>query len=102
MNDALEMSGVHRTGQRGHEAGGGAGVLPLVPGPLMQAAAIDKLEREVRPAVVLADLVNLHDVRVLQMSDRLRLAAEAGQFARASMGARQHHLQSDHPLELEM
>ena len=44
-----------------------------------QAAALDELQRKVRPAVVLADLVDLHDVRVLQPGHRLRLGAEAGQ-----------------------
>ena len=49
---------------------------------LRQAAAVDELQGEEGPAVVLADLVDLHDVGVLQAGDGLGLGAEAGQFAR--------------------
>ena len=40
-----------------------------------------ELQREERPALVLADLVDLDDVRVLQAGDRLGLRPEAGQLA---------------------
>ena len=46
------------------------------------------LQREERQAVVLADLVDLHDVRVLQPGDRLRLGAEAGSWSRPRRGCR--------------
>ena len=55
---------------------------------LGQAAAVDELQREERQALVLADLVDLHDVRVLQPGDRLGLGAEAGQLARRRRGRR--------------
>ena len=44
----------------------------------VEAAAGAELQREERPAVVLADLVDLHDVRVLQPGDRLRLGRGSG------------------------
>jgi hypothetical protein len=67
-----------------------------------EAAAGDELQREVRPAVLLADLVDLYDVRVLQGGDRLGLAAETGQFFRTGVAAGQDHLQGYEPLELQV
>ncbi len=55
---------------------------------LVQAAAVDELQREERPAVVLADLVDLHDVGVLQPGDGLGLGAEAGQVGLAGVARR--------------
>ena len=46
-------------------------------------------------AAGLADLVNLHDVRMLQPRHRLRFDAEAGQLARFGVAAGQHHLERD-------
>ena len=51
---------------------------------------------------MLADLVDLHDVRVLQLGHRLRLGAEAGQLLRAGVVARQDHLQGDDPVQLHL
>ena len=61
--------------------------------PLVQAAAVDELQREVRQAVGLADLVDLHDVGVLQAGDGLRLGQEAGGGLGVGVGAGQDHLQ---------
>ena len=61
----------------------------------VQAAAVAELQREERQAVVLADLVDLHDVRVLQPGDGLGLGAEAGQLVRAGVAAGEDHLQGD-------
>jgi hypothetical protein len=43
--------------------------------------------------VVLADLVDLHDVRVLQARHCLGLGAEAGQVVGPGVGPGQDHLQ---------
>jgi hypothetical protein len=51
---------------------------------------------------VLAEVVQRHDVRVLQSCDRLGLGQEAGEAVRPGVGARQHHLQRYHPVQLEV
>ena len=66
---------------------------------LGQAAALDELHGEVRPAVELADVVDLHDVGVPQAGHRLRLAPEPLPLARAGEGAGQQHLQGDGAVE---
>ena len=64
---------------------GGGGGLPAE--ACAPAAALDELQREVRRLAVLADLVDLHDVGVLQPGDGLGLAAEAAERAPAGHGA---------------
>src|SRR6266478_4926608 len=48
---------------------------------------------------MLPDLMNLHDVRVLQLGDRLGLSLEASQVPGAGVGAGQDHLEGDEALE---
>ena len=50
--------------------------------------AVDQLHAEVVPAVVLADLVDRHDLRVVQVGDRLGLVAEPADFVVARPRAR--------------
>ena len=59
---------VHRPGRRSATSRGRAprGSARSRPASAGQAAALDQLHREVRPAVVLADLVDRHDVRVVE------------------------------------
>ena len=54
-------------------AGGLAGRLRRSGQRLGEAAAIEQFEREERPAVLLADVVDLDDVRMPQAGDRLGL-----------------------------
>ena len=49
-----------------------------------QIAAVDELHAEVMMAVVLADLVDRHDIRVIQVRGRLGLEPESLQIVRAS------------------
>src|SRR5262249_54969048 len=57
--------------------------------------AIDVFERKVRAAVVLADLMDLDDVRVLEPGRRLGLRAEALALHGPRVGTGQDHLQGD-------
>src|SRR5262249_30273054 len=66
----------------------------------VEAAAVDELQGEERIAVFLADLVDLHDVRMPKARDGLRLQAKAGDLLGSGMRARQDHLQRDGPFEL--
>jgi hypothetical protein len=53
-------------------------------------------------AVRRADLVNLHDIGVLQLGDRRRLNLESSQIPASGMSAREDHLQGDHPFQSEV
>src|SRR6266851_670440 len=61
-------------------------------------AAVNVLHREERPSVLLADLVDLNDVRMLEPGYRLDLDTEAGQLFRERI--REHHLESHNAVEL--
>ena len=67
---------------------------------LAERAAFDEFKGEVRPAFDLADLVYLHDVRMLQRRHGLGLAAETLEFPLARMVARQNHLEGDEPVQV--
>ena len=69
---------------------------------LCQVAALDQLHREVRPAVHLAGVVDLHDVGVMQRGNRLRLAQESFPLRRQGIGAGQQHFQGDGSLQPQM
>ena len=53
-------------------------------------------------SLVLADLVNRHDVGVVQIGGRLRLLAETLHFFAGSERARQDHLESDGPIKADL
>ena len=64
-----------------------------------EAAALDVLEREVGQAVVLADLVDLDDVRVLDRGDGPGLGLEPDEVPGLRTGPGPDHLQGDEPVE---
>ena len=64
-----------------------------------EAAAGDELEREIRQSVMLADLVDLDDPRMLELGDSLRFDGEPRELLGRGVGAGQHHLQSDQAVE---
>src|SRR5262249_61023500 len=74
----------------------------LAADPLRKAAAIDKLQREVRQSVVLAHFIDLHDAGMLQMGDRFSLGGEAGQLFCSGMRAGENHFQSHHAIEARL
>ena len=87
---------------QGHvaEAGGlGAGVEPR---GLGEIAAGDVLHREVLQALMFADFIDRHDVRMVERGHRLGLGAEAGQVARGGERASEDHLERDHPVEARL
>ncbi len=99
VDDTRQVRGVHRPGELGDEA-------RRVPRRLRrpgehpgEAAARHVLHREERQPVVLADLVDLHDVRVGQPRDRLGLAAEAHRLRRAGRRIALDHLDGDDAVE---
>ena len=93
MDDALAV-GLGDAARHGFDQLGGPLRRPgrAVETPV-QAAAVDVLQLEERQAVGLADVVDLHDVGVLQPGDGLRFGQEADGGLDAGMGAGQDHLQ---------
>src|SRR5262249_13668080 len=67
--------------------------------PVGEALALDELHGEVAPAVVLADLVDRHDMRVVETGDGLGLVAEASEVVVAGPGPCAEHLQRDEAVE---
>src|SRR2546430_3766224 len=101
MDDAALMSEIDRLSQSGDERGGfpkREQVAAQGPG---EADPFNQLHGEKRPALVFADLVNLHDVRVLKLGDGFSLGAEAGQGRGISRRVLEH-LEADHALETEL
>ena len=102
MNDVLLVRRLHRPRQRLHQRRRFLRRQRRAVELLLQAAAAAELQREERLALVLADLVDLHDVGMLQARDGLRLGLEAGQVRRAGVAARQDHLQRHQPIQLRL
>ena len=96
------VGGVHGPRQRLDQPAASCGGSGVPSSLLVEAAAVDELQREEGQAVVLADLVDLHDVRVLQAGDGLGLGPEAGQLLGAGVVAGQDHLQGDDAVEREL
>ena len=99
MHNPRLVGDMHGSGQRFDHLGRLLGRQRRAVQFVGQAAAGAELQREVGMAFVLADLVNLHDVRVLQPGDRLTLGAEAGQFLGPGVLPGQDHLERDQTFE---
>ncbi len=93
------MGAVHGLGEQTNEPSGLARWLRYAVALTGQAAAVDELQREVRPTVAVADLVDLHNVGVLQAGDGLALGAKASPFRGAGVGAGQDHFEGHQAIE---
>ncbi len=102
VDDPALVGGLDGLGYRGHQGGGLAGRLRRARHHLGQAAALDEFHGEVRPAVQVADLVDLHDVRMAQAGHGFRLAQKALQLLRPGGGAGQEHFQGDGAVEAQV
>ena len=91
---------MHRPRQRLHQPRRVDRLLRLAGKGPVERSAVDELEREVGEGVVLADLVDLDDVRMLERCHGLRFDEEPGQCIGAGVAPREHHLQGDEPVEL--
>ena len=67
-----------------------------------EAAAFDELQRQERPSVLLAHVVDLDDVGMLQPRDCLGLGVEAGDLGRAGVAAGQDHLERHLAIEADV
>ena len=102
VDDPPAMGHVHGPGQRLDDPRRVLDGLRFAGDPLGQAASLEELQREIRQAVVLADLEDLDDVGVVDGSDGAGLGLEAGQVVWLCTGAGLDHLQRDQALEPEM
>jgi hypothetical protein len=102
VDDVAAVSQVHCPCDGCDHLGGFARTYRASLQPLGECAALDKLERGIGQALVLADFMDLHNVRVLQAGHRLSLGPKALPLPFASMAAAQDHLEGDHPLQGEM
>jgi len=93
VDNAVGVGVLHRPGQDFHQERGLAGGQRCAGQLGGQAASLQELQGEEGDAVVLAHLINLHDIGVPQAGDRLGFAAEAPQLLRGGMAAGQHHFE---------
>ncbi len=100
MNDVMPVAVVDGAGERLDQFGRGARRPRGAVEPLLQAAALDELQRQVRVTVVFADVVDPNDVGMLELRDGLGLPAEAPPLLRGGRVAVQDHLQGDRALEV--
>ena len=77
MHDAERVRRVHGVGDVAHVAGRALGRQRRAAHQLRQALALDQLHREVRLAVVVADLEHRDRVRVTELGGGARFLAEA-------------------------
>jgi hypothetical protein len=102
VDDAALVRVADRQRQRPHQLRRRPRRLRFAGEVLGEAAAADPLQRQERPAVVLAHLVNLDDVGVLQPGDRLGFPTEACQLVGAGVGPGTQDLQRHHPVQGEL
>ena len=102
MDDVAAVGQVHRLRQCLQQSRRLARRQGAVAQPLRQVVALDELQGAEGQSLVLADLVDLHDVRVRQPGRRLRLGAEAGHVLGAGVVAHQDHLEGHAPLQGEL
>ena len=104
MNDSLAMRRLLQQPAPacGTSSRAGRGLGSTLQAP-RQATAFDELEREKRPALLLADVVNLNDVRVLKPSDGLAFRARKRlDLGDSGVPSRQDHLERDEPVQADL
>ena len=102
MDDVRLMGDVHGPGQAAHHLGRVAGRQRPTVQLLRQAAPLAIFEGKVGQTVVLADLVDLHDVRMMEPGHGLGLGQKTGAIAFIGVGPGEDHLQSDDAVEARL
>src|SRR5580704_1914840 len=99
MNDAMLMCHLNRFGERRRQSRRLTDRLRGTRQLLRQAASLNEFHREVGSALSVPNLVNLHDIRMVQASRGSRFAHEALEFLWPGEGTSQQHLHRDGPIE---
>ena len=102
MDNASAMCDLNGLRQRRHHRRGLARGLGDTGETLGKRPAVDEFHREIRPAVEIADIMNLHDVRIVQGGNGAGFAHEARELHRAGVFARAEHFHGHRAIELEM
>src|SRR5437764_10550818 len=90
------MGVMHRTGDRRQELGGGARVVLEVRQMILEAAMLEQLHAEERLAVLFTDLVDRHDMGMIETRRSLGLVLKPAQLGRRREAARLDFLER-HP-----
>jgi hypothetical protein len=102
MDDAALVGIVHCSGQQFDETRGGTRRLGLAVDPLFQAASLDEFEGKIGAAFVLADIVDLHDVGVLQARCGLSFREKSFAIVGSRVRPGQDHFEGDQPFETDL
>jgi len=102
MDDTAVVGGLRGPGQRFDQLGCLARRLRPARDEPPEMRAIHILQHDVRQPVVLADVINLHHVRMVQPSDRFGFGAETGSAFRKLPGPGDDHLDRDQAFEVEI
>ena len=102
VENAAHVGVVDRLGRLGQERRRGPGI-GLERGELLgEVAPLDQLHAEIALAVVLADLVDRDDPRVIEQGDGLGLVLEASQLGVVGQNSGLDHLERDGPVEADL
>ncbi len=102
VHDPAPVCHLHGLGQLGQQRRRLASRLGCARDGLSQVAPFQELHREKWAALMLAHIVDLHDVRVAQLRHHLRFALEPRPFVRSGVRAGLQHLQSDHAVQAQV
>ena len=102
MDQAVLVYHVHGPGQRFHQFGRPANGLRLAIDLVRQAGAVNEFQGEIRQIVLFADIIDLHDMRMLQPGNGFGFRVETGSFALARKAPCQDHLQGNQAFQTKM
>jgi hypothetical protein len=85
VHDSRTVGGAHGMRQLFDQRRGLAGFRRSLGEPASQAASLDKFEREVGAALMLAHSMDLNDAGVLELRDQLGLSQEPGEVLRRGL-----------------
>ena len=100
VEDHPLMGVVHRAGDLGDQARRGSRIVLEARNMLGQVTALDQLHAEVGLIVLLVDLIDRNDMRVVEIGDRSGLAPESVEKVVARQRARPDHLDGHQAIEL--
>ena len=99
VQDASLMCMVHGAGHHGHQLRGHPGPWVRFRECLTEASAVDQLHHEVTDAVVLAHVVDRHNVRMIEIGDRLGLEVKPADIVAVSERSASKHLEGHRAIE---
>ncbi len=102
MQDAALVGIMHRAGDGGHQLRRGAGILRKAAGMRREIAAVDQLHAEVMMPLVHADLVDRHDVGMIQMRRGLSFQAKPLEVVGRREPPGADHLQRQHAVQADL